>query len=301
MRKIVMFVCACLCICALVGGGVAAFVSGGQAEEEERLEVLTLWQIDSFEGGRGSRADYLRRLADEFSDEYSAYIEITSLTSAAARQNIENGVIPDMISYGAGFYGIESIVKSIPRAWCNGAYCLISLSDSDFSQATAENTVINVGKDNLAAVAALLLGLNGAECAVPTSAYVQLIDGEYKFLLGTQRDIQRIKTRGLNFYVQAVEQFNDLYQYIAVLSGEHDKAELAEKFIDHLLSQSGRLTGIAMLHDEQNLYDDEMHALETARFEYGLPAVVSYEAMNKIRSAAQSGDINILKSLLKPL
>ena len=216
MRKIVMFVCACLCICALVGGGVAAFVSGGQAEEEERLEVLTLWQIDSFEGGRGSRADYLRRLADEFSDEYSAYIEITSLTSAAARQNIENGVIPDMISYGAGFYGIESIVKSIPRAWCNGAYCLISLSDSDFSQATAENTVINVGKDNLATVAALLLGLNGAECAVPTSAYVQLIDGEYKFLLGTQRDIQRLKTRGLNFYVQAVEQFNDLYQYIAV-------------------------------------------------------------------------------------
>ena len=285
MRKIVMFVCACLCICALVGGGVAAFVSGGQTEEEERLEVLTLWQIDSFEGGMGSRADYLRRLADEFSDEESAEIEITPLTSGARRGNIENG----------------GIVKSIPRAWCNGAYCLISLSDSDFSQATAENTVINVGKDNLAAVAALLLGLNGAECAVPTSAYVQLIDGEYKFLLGTQRDIQRLKTRGLNFYVQAVEQFNDLYQYIAVLSGEHDKAELAEKFIDHMLSQSGRLTGIAMLHDEQNLYDDEMHALETARFEYGLPAVVSYEAMNKIRSAAQSGDINILKSLLKPL
>ena len=67
MRKIARFICACLCLCALAGGAVAAFIineSGEDGAEEQSLTVLTLWQIDSFEGGKGSRADYLRGLAE---------------------------------------------------------------------------------------------------------------------------------------------------------------------------------------------------------------------------------------------
>lgn len=302
MRKIIRFVCACLCICALIGGMVAAFVIDsheGDAKDEE-LSMLTLWQIDSFEGGTGSRADYLRAVAEQFSAGRQLYIEVTSLTAVAARQNLENGVVPDIISYGAGFYGIESIVKGSPEVWCMGAYCMISLNNADFGAATAENTVINSGRDNLSGAAALFRGVYGADASAPTSAYVQLINGEYDYLLGTQRDIQRLKTRNVNFYVEPVTQFNDLYQYIAVLSQNAYKASVADEFIVYLLSQWQTLTKLSMLSVGNSLYSDRLHVLEV-QYEYGLPAVAGREAIEKIMTAIRAEDINLLKSLLKPL
>lgn len=301
MRKIIRFICACLCLCALAGGAVAAFcVNEGRAEEQS-LKVLTLWQIDSFEGGIGSRADYLRNVAEEFSQSANTYIEVTSLSAAAARQNIANGTTPDIISYGAGFYGIENIVPGTQEAWCNGAYCLISLSNSDFSSATPQNTVVNSGRDNLSEAAALLCGLGGADFAAPTSAYVQLINGEYEYMLGTQRDIRRLKVRGETFYIEPVEEFNDLYQYIAVLTPNGEKATLGHQFINYLLTKSDGLTAIGMLKSGVSLYDDEMSELENTAYGYTVAPVVSEGAVGQIKSAIRSGDINLLKSLLKPL
>ena len=89
---------------------MAAFVNYADGEEDDALQVLTLWQIDSFVGGRGSRAEYLRSLAQDFAKSANVYIEVTALSSDAARTNISAGVVPDIISYGAGFYGIESLV-----------------------------------------------------------------------------------------------------------------------------------------------------------------------------------------------
>ena len=305
MRKIARFICACLCLCALAGGAVAAFIineSGEGGAEEQSLTVLTLWQIDSFEGGRGSRADYLRGLAEEFSKNNSVYIEVTSLSSDAARQNIENGTVPDIISYGAGYYGLERLITGgPPEAWCRGGYCLLSLTSSDFSGATAQNTVINEGRDNLTEAAALLGGLEGADTAAPTSAYVRLINREYRFLLGTQRDVQRLITRGENFFVKPLTEFNDLYQYIAVLSKDAKKLATAEEYISYVISQSEKLSSIGMFGEGLSLYDGAMHELESAECEYGLPAVVSVGAVEKIKAAVQAQDINLVKSLLKPL
>ena len=230
MRKLTRFIFACLCVCAVAGGCVAAFVNYADGEEDDALQVLTLWQIDSFEGGRGSRAEYLRSLAQDFAKSANVYIEVTALSSDAARTNISAGVVPDIISYGAGFYGIESLVsEGYGKAWCRGAYCLIALSGTDFSSVSTANTVINEGKDNLVSVAALLSGLQGADYAAPTSAYVSLISGEYDFLLGTQRDVIRLQTRGESFEVKPLPEFNDLYQYISVLTRDGEKAAVAEE------------------------------------------------------------------------
>lgn len=259
-------------------------------------------QIDSFEGGRGSRAEYLRSLAQDFAKSANVYIEVTALSSDAARTNISAGVVPDIISYGAGFYGIESLVsEGYGKAWCRGAYCLIALSGTDFSSVSTANTVINEGKDNLVSVAALLSGLQGADYAAPTSAYVSLISGEYDFLLGTQRDVIRLQTRGESFEVKPLPEFNDLYQYISVLTRDGEKAAVAEEYINYVLSHGESLTRIGMLCDGETLYSDEMHALEGVDFSYTIPAVASSGAVDEIKKAARSGDINLLKSLLKPL
>lgn len=302
MRKLTRFIFACLCICAVAGGCVAAFVNYSDGEEDDALQVLTLWQIDSFEGGRGSRAEYLRSLAQDFAKSANVYIEVTALSSDAARTNISAGVVPDIISYGAGFYGIESLVsEGYGKAWCRGAYCLIALSGTDFSAVSAANTVINEGKDNLVSVAALFSGLQGADYAAPTSAYVSLISEEYEFLLGTQRDVIRLQTRGEGFEVKPLTEFNDLYQYISVLTRDGEKAAVAEEYINYVLSHGESLTRIGMLCDGETLYSDEMHALEGVDFSYTIPAVASSGAVDEIKKAARSGDINLLKSLLKPL
>ncbi len=302
MRKLARFIFACLCICAVAGGCVAAFVNSADGEEDDALQVLTLWQIDSFEGGRGSRAEYLRSLAQDFAKSANVYIEVTALSSDAARTNISAGVVPDIISYGAGFYGIESLVsEGYGKAWCRGAYCLIALSGTDFSSVSTANTVINEGKDNLVSVAALFSGLQGADYAAPTSAYVSLISGEYEFLLGTQRDVIRLQTRGESFEVKPLPEFNDLYQYISVLTRDGEKAAVAEEYVKYVLSHGESLTRIGMLRDGVTLYSDEMHALEGVDFSYTIPAVASSGAVAEIKKAARSGDINLLKSLLKPL
>lgn len=281
---------------------MAAFVNYADGEEDDALQVLTLWQIDSFEGGRGSRAEYLRSLAQDFAKSANVYIEVTALSSDAARTNISAGVVPDIISYGAGFYGIESLVfEGYGKAWCRGAYCLIALSGTDFSSVSAANTVINEGKDNLVSVAALFSGLQDADYAAPTSAYVSLISGEYDFLLGTQRDVIRLQTRGESFEVKPLPEFNDLYQYISVLTCDGEKAAVAEEYINYVLSHGESLTRIGMLCDGETLYSDEMHALEGVDFSYTIPAVASSGAVAEIKKAARSGDINLLKSLLKPL
>lgn len=281
---------------------MAAFVNYADGEEDDALQVLTLWQIDSFEGGRGSRAEYLRSLAQDFAKSANVYIEVTALSSDAARTNISAGVVPDIISYGAGFYGIESLVsEGYGKAWCRGAYCLIALSGTDFSSVSTANTVINEGKDNLVSVAALFSGLQGADYAAPTSAYVSLISGEYEFLLGTQRDVIRLQTRGESFEVKPLTEFNDLYQYISVLTRDGEKAAVAEEYINYVLSHGESLTRIGMLCDGETLYSDEMHALEGVDFSYTVPAVASSGAVDEIKKAARSGDINLLKSLLKPL
>ena len=281
---------------------MAAFVNYADGEEDDALQVLTLWQIDSFEGGRGSRAEYLRSLAQDFAKAANVYIEVTALSSDAARTNISAGVVPDIISYGAGFYGIESLVsEGYGKAWCRGAYCLIALSGTDFSSVSTANTVINEGKDNLVSVAALFSGLQGADYAAPTSAYVSLISGEYDFLLGTQRDVIRLQTRGESFEVKPLPEFNDLYQYISVLTRDGEKAAVAEEYVNYVLSHGESLTRIGMLCDGETLYSDEMHALEGVDFSFTIPAVASSGAVDEIKKAARSGDINLLKSLLKPL
>jgi len=271
--------------------------SSGRASANDKT-VLKVWQIDSFEGGRGSRADYLQSLGNTFSEKNDCYITVTSLSADAARMNITDGNLPDLISYGAGCYGLENAICGY-TVWCCGGYCLLTLdSSADFSDVNFDNTVINEGKDNLCGVAALLCGVSGATFEKSTSAYVSLINGKYKYLLGTQRDIFRLKTRGESFTVKPITEFNDLYQCISVTTqGVRDA--LSQKFIDYILSQSEELGKIGMLSEKEKLYDDEMKVMEGLKFDYRLVSPISEQTKNTIEKCVSDGDINKLKNLLK--
>lgn len=284
----IAFIISFICLC----------VKNESVKAVKENSVLSVWQIDSFEGGKGSRADYLKTVGKEFNKKENCYVNVVSLSAEAARLNLSNGTIPDIISYGAGTYGVESYVKNY-SVWCRGGYCLLTLDgNADFTDATADNTVINGGKENFASAAALFCGLQGAKVESPTSAYVKLINGDYKYLLGSQRDAFRLKTRGVAFAVKPVTEFNDLYQIISVTVSCKNTG-FVQRYIDFLLSKNNGLDKIGMFSDGVKLYDDELAAFENLVFDRKITYPISQGMKAEIEKSVSLGDINILKELLK--
>ncbi len=297
-KKRIFLVALMAAICIIAP--VLCMCSVGKGEEENTMRVLTLWQIDGFEGGKGSRAQYLQDKADECFDGSPVYVRVTSLSAEAARKNMSAGTLPDIISYAAGFYGLEQYINPSFQSvsWCRGGYCLLALGDNaDFSDVNAHNTVINEGKDNLSALAAMFEGLNGAEKLNSTSAYLKLIGGKYKYLLGTQRDIYRLQTRGETFSVKAITSFNDLYQNISVLCNGEDY-DSAVKFVNYLLSHNDDLDKIGMISSSTN-YTGAMQIVASADYQYILNTFVGEDYIKRLKDAANGCDINLAKSLLK--
>jgi hypothetical protein len=177
---------------------------------------------------------------------------------------------------------------------------LLSLDETaDFSDVNETNTVINKGRDNLVDVAALFLNLSGADIDESTSAYVQLINGKYKYLLGTQRDIYRFKTRNVAFSVKVVECFNDLYQNISITTFDDTKYSACKNFIDYLVANNSDVDKIGMLAEGKQIYTNEMSKLQGITFENTLRGFVSLDFKEKLDQAIKNKDINLVKNLLK--
>lgn len=300
IKKILPFI---ICVSVLISVPCLTAIHGREEGPTNNDPlVLTVWQIDSFEGGRGSRAAYLQNIADEFSAKEECFLRVSSLSSSSARLNLANGNMPDLISYGAGIHGVEGFLrgKKPYQTWCNGGYCILTLEENaDFSDVSPDNTVVNSGTENLIGATAVFCGLDKADFEKPTGAYVQLINGKYKYLLGTQRDIFRLKTRGMTFSVKPVTQFNDLYQNISVTTTDSRRKNVAEKFIDYLLTKSDKLSKLGLMIGGKNLYDDEMSQMEGLSYDYKLISPVNESTKKELISAIANCDENKLKILLK--
>ncbi|MDE6356036.1 MAG: hypothetical protein K2L67_02220 [Clostridia bacterium] len=291
-----------VCACIVIAAPFIMFSKDKKAAAEGELTVLNVWQIDNFEGGKGSRAAYLQNAGNNFSKTNECYVTVTSITAEAATENLNKGTVPDLISYGAGMSGLERFItgKMPFNCWCYGGYCLLSIEqNADFSKATADNTIINAGTGNRITACSLLIGLNGADIAQPTAAYVKLINGGYKFLLGTQRDVFRLKTRGVAFSVKPLTEFNDLYQNISITAQDGKKRAIAEKFIEKLLSESKNISKLGLFSDNQTLYEDELHAFEGLSYGLTLKTPLGEEAKNELDGAILNSDVNLIKNLLK--
>ncbi len=300
MRKILPYIkisiCFVLCAAVCIAFPCMAFIKHDKVKAEEEA-MLSVWQIDNFEGGKGSRADFLQKAGGEFSENNRCFVTVLSLSAESARLSLSEGNVPDLISYGAGIYGIENFISGY-KTWCQGGYCLLSTdTNTDFSDVNSQNTVVNEGKDNLSSAAALTCGLQTAVREKSTGAYVKLINGDYKYLLGTQRDIYRLKTRGVAFTVKPITQFNDLYQNISVTTeSKHVKA--AKAYIEYLMSVTDSVNKLGLIA-EGAVYDDEMKIMQNLSYDCKLVAPVSLETRKQIESIISDGDINMLKNLLK--
>ena len=214
---------------------------------DEVKKVIRVWNVDTFEGGKGSRTSFLKRAAAKVEKrQKDVYLLITSYTEEGVNRAFESGQSPDILSFGIGvsaylesslplpysFAGGETESGCYAYPWCRGQYYLFSLTDNFEEEGT---TAISAGGENLVEVAAALESLSG-ERIDSLSAYVAFLNGKYRYLLGTQRDVCRFASRGVNVYQKPLNEFCDLYQYVSVLSPA--KRDYCFAFVEELLSDS---------------------------------------------------------------
>ncbi len=322
LRKIRIPIFCCLLAIIVVFSVVFAYPAlNAQSRHEPAApkEILRLWHIDSFEGGIGSRADFLSSAAKEYEKKYGRYVLVTVHSSDSAQRAISEGSIPDMISFGTYFGAAAEIVLplekySFPAAsmngqtyavpWCRGNYFLFG-KDGDFSHASAGNTVISSGGTALAEAAAYEYGLSGEISVLPSvRAYVDFINGKYEFMIGTQRDVSRFRTRNFNVEAVAIQEFCDLWQYIGVCSADAETYAACMDFLYCLLSEETqkKLTKIGMLSAFCDVYGSSekvMDGAEKGEVRHTVSAWLSEEKQQELRrcaSAALKGDKNGAKN-----
>ncbi len=288
-----------------------------KAESPEK-KIITVWQIDSFEGGSGSRRKFLLDVARAFEKiNKGVLVTVVNYTVSGAEAAFSENIRPDLVSYGNGLNveGMSEISADKPskygkigdkcfaEAWCRGAYMLFENSDCNLK--SREKTVVSQAEYTIPLVAYALEGnaYVDAEVLSPMNAYVKFVSGNARYLLGTQRDAVRLKNRGFTAKTTVLKSFSDLNQFISLTSSDAEKSVLAERFINFLLSDEiqSRLNEINMFSQYLVVRYDEEPFAEAANTtaKFGLSPFLSKEELSDLRrfahKAAQGNEESLIK------
>ena len=281
----------------------AAFYPEPHPQEEAERKVVRVWNIDTFEGGKGSRTSFLKNAARRAEKKMNCvYYLVSSYTLEGARSAFEEGCFPDVLSFGIGlsefaelslplsydFSGGKIGEKTLAYPWCRGGYALFSLTE-DFTE--EGKVAISSGGNNLVEVAAIMNDIEG-ETLPALSAYTKFLNGEYRYLLGTQRDLCRFQARNVNIYFQPLPAYSDLYQYISLLNPNAQKEGLA--LLEQLLSAPEKIQEIGMFP----VVGTSEFAVTPQRT---LGVFTSRETISGLEQAARVGDKNFIEKFLKTI
>lgn len=255
LRVVIIIICIFSIIFSIVFKTEKFTSSKLQEKNDEGKIILSIWQIDTFEGGTGSRRQFLESVTNDFeSKNPNVLVMVTNHTIEGVKESFEKDVFPDLISYGNGvelknlteiknvksFKGGIVDDKTFATPWCRGGYYLIAnakkiksidqvISNVIISQSEYTLPIIAFFKDNFSAKNYFFYK--------PLDAYVNFVAGKSDWLLGTVRDLDRLERRGFQVITKPIENYNDLYQYISITTKNEDKVLLAQEFIELLLSE----------------------------------------------------------------
>ena len=272
---------------------------GREKAQAEAKQIVTVWNVDTFEGGKGSRTSFLKKSAKKIEKRMdNVYFLISSYTIEGAQAALKKGIKPDALSFGVGlsdfaelslpleysFSGGQTEEGCLAYPWCRGEYSLFSLTDNFEEEG---EIAISHGGNNLACVAAAYAQIEG-ESVESLEAYTNFLSGKYRYLLGTQRDECRFVARGVQVYRKALPTYCDLYQYYSVLSAQ--KRELCFALLDELLSQG----------TQEALAEIGMRSVRGGEDCKTVSVFSSAEALERLCGIARSGeDIKNLDKFLK--
>lgn len=256
MKKRISVYIAIFWLFAVSLGGVLLFRKQ-KIETYEQTTILQLWQIDSVEGGKGSRRQYLEKIARIY-EKTNANVLITVInqTVIGAEENFKKGVYPDMISFSQGLNGVFPFVKELnvpcdlafggkvngilyAYPWAYGGYVYITRE----GQNTVSKTYLSKGDYNLPLAAAFLAGydLKDYEELPPSDAYYAFLNDHSSALIGTQRDLYRLQNKNLPLKVEPIGEYTDIVQYISVIKGDIKREASSVNFLKVLAKNNEKV------------------------------------------------------------
>ena len=268
--------------------------------------IIKVWHIDTFEGGVGSRKQFLLDCGVAFEKKHKGVlIMVTNHTIFSAEENFNKGVYPDLISYGVGFnLGNVSKIKTgknlslctigdkeYASVWCKGVYFLIE----NENYKGKDNLSLTVSKSEytnpLVAIMNNEKKFNIVKTLAPLDAYINFVNGNSKYLLGTQRDIVRLSSRGFQYKAQPLQDFSDLNQFISVVSDSEEKRYYSEQFIKHLIEKENqeKLKNISMLSAFYSVENDNenLKKVNGSKIEKGLSPFIKKEMIKELYSLSK--------------
>lgn len=261
----------------------------------EHEQILTLWHVETFEGGVGSRGDFITKRAVEFGRK-GRHVLVKTHTAESAKRAAENGEKPDLVSFGAGADFVVPLAKRVTltvagekikgRAfvWAQGGYFLFRKS-GDVSK--IRTLTVSDGGENLSHGAAYFSGVKyeRIETIKSTDAYLKLMSGKTDAMIGTQRDIRRFTVKNFSYTATPLEKYNDLYQYLAVTADDEDKLSTAKAFAEYLLSETAakKLSALYLLSRNFPASDSPLSDYDPAKTEKTISPFVSAANLEAIK------------------
>ena len=302
---------------------------------EEYKTALNLWHIDTFEGGTGSRADFLNDVITA-REEDGIIVLVKTYTLSGMKAAFQKGEFPDIISFGIGAGEVIKYARELPQKgfaggefgkkqyavpWCAGGYYLIEkgednrlidgfLNDNDSKNSENRMLIVSQGENTMPVVALKLSGVTAENVSYypPSEAYVKFLGEQNAVLAGTQRDLRRLEKRGIAFTAKPLHGYSDIVQYLSVTAESDEKYKYALKIVDYILSEDvqKKLYKISMMRADGGKTDGEFYGYDFSENEYTASPFLFTETIMQIQSA-QSGRISgdnlpdNIKSCLKRL
>lgn len=225
--------------------------------------VINLWQIDCFEGGTGSRANWLKNIVSAFEKRNNGvFVNVESISLETANNLINSEQKkPDIISFSTGLLidenmlmdlsgikvsGYAEKVNNIAVPWCMGAYFMIGDINKEnwgtdgkiIKAKKAEKTVYSVGvpeRNGYVSLKGISLNCNNSfsdEKALFFGTSQEIFEA-YNYskkvnrMIGTQRDFYRMASAQSKNNLRESQTlylgYTDLVQYLAIFKCENSK------------------------------------------------------------------------------
>lgn len=226
--------------------------------KEQSLTVYEWWHIESFEGGSSNREAYLKRLALSYEKTNPADLFMIKSVSAEQLEECLQTSTPDLISFSeecakivlpylqplTSEYGVcDNYLQS---AYFNGQLMAIPYIASGYCYFTKgeQSEILNLYTANNNQHNALSLvediEVNMGETLTSYECYIKFVNNKNIKLLGTARDLHRIKhleeIGRLVATYEPISTFTDLIQYIGVLNPTSNILN----FVDYIMSDTNQ-------------------------------------------------------------